>query len=102
MKRRKIVQKISHETVRKVLRNHIKPWRQQVRCIPPQNNAAFVYGMENFLRAYTRPYDAAYPVIRMNETTKQRVHEVRAPQPAFLDTSPATMLSTGATGWDIS
>ena len=52
-------------------------------CIPPQENGAFVCGMENVLQVYTRPYDAAYPVICMDETTKQCVQEVRTPQAAI-------------------
>ena len=39
--------------------------------------------MENVLQVYTRPYDAAHPVICMDETTKQCVHETRTPQPAI-------------------
>lgn len=50
-------------------------------CIPPQENAAFVCGMENVLQVYTRPYDASYPVVCMDETSKQCVHEIRPPQP---------------------
>ena len=39
-------------------------------CIPPQENAAFVCAMENVLEVYTRPYDAAYPVVCMDESSK--------------------------------
>ncbi len=49
-------------------------------CIPPQENAAFVCGMENVLQVYTQPYDAAHPVICMDESSKQCVQEVRPPQ----------------------
>ena len=49
-------------------------------CIPPQQNAAFVCAMENVLEVYTRPYDAAYPVICMDESSKQCAQEVRPPQ----------------------
>ena len=48
-------------------------------CIPPQQDAAFVCAMEQVLGVYTRPYDAARPVICMDETTKQCVREVRTP-----------------------
>ena len=51
-------------------------------CIPPQQDAAFVCAMEHVLGVYTRPYDAAHPVICMDETTKQCVREVRTPLPA--------------------
>ena len=50
-------------------------------CIPPQHDAAFVCAMEQVLGVYTRPYDAAHPVICMDETTKQCVREVRTPLP---------------------
>ena len=37
--------------------------------------------MEQVLGVYTRPYDAAHPVICMDETAKQCVREVRTPLP---------------------
>ena len=49
-------------------------------CIPPQENAAFVCGMENVLQVYTRPYDESYPVICMDESSKQCAQEIRPPQ----------------------
>ena len=52
-------------------------------CIPPQQDAAFVCAMERVLEVYTRPYDAAHPVICMDETTKQCVREVRTPLAAL-------------------
>ena len=39
--------------------------------------------MEQVLGVYTRPYDAAHPVICMDETTRQCTREVRAPLPAL-------------------
>ena len=36
--------------------------------------------MENVLEVYTRPYDASYPVICMDESSKQCVQEIRPPQ----------------------
>ena len=56
--------------------------------------------MENVLQVYARPYDAAHPVICMDETTKQCVQETRTPQAAIPGHPPAKMPSTGATGWD--
>ena len=52
-------------------------------CIPPQQDAAFVCAMEQVLGVYTPPYDAAHPVICMDETTKQCAREVRTPLPAL-------------------
>ena len=56
LKRRRVVRSISHETVRKVLKKtNSSPVRQEMWCIPPQENAAFVCAMENVLEVYTRP-----------------------------------------------
>ena len=49
-------------------------------CIPPQENAAFVCSMENVLEVYTRLYDAAYPVICMDESSKQCARAIRPAQ----------------------
>ena len=38
--------------------------------------------MEQVLEVYKRPHDARYPLVCMDETTKQCVKETRAPQPA--------------------
>jgi hypothetical protein len=57
----------------------LKPWRKQMWCIPPEGNAEFVWAMENVLEVYRRPYDPAYPVVCMDETSKQLVGETRTP-----------------------
>ena len=59
LKRRRVVRSISHETVCKVRKIRLKPWRQEMWCIPRQGNAAFVCGMENVLEVYTRLYDVS-------------------------------------------
>ena len=51
-------------------------------CIPPQANAAFVCNMEDVLEVYTRPEDAQYPLVCMDETNKQLLSDVRDPLPA--------------------
>ena len=57
--------------------------------------------MEQVLGVYTRPYDAAHPVICMDETTSSsRARCVRRCRRS-LDTQPATMPNTSATGWVI-
>lgn len=38
--------------------------------------------MEDTLEVYQRPYDPAYPLVTMDESSKQQVREVRAPLPA--------------------
>ena len=50
-------------------------------CIPPKANAEFVYHMEDVLRVYQLPYDRRYPVVCMDEASKQLIGEVTAPLP---------------------
>lgn len=54
----------------------------QYWIIPPQADAEFVARMEEVLDVYTRPYDASYPVICMDEQPVQLVNEVRKAIPA--------------------
>jgi len=45
----------------------------------PDANAAFVAGMADVLEVYQRPHDPACPVVRVVETSKQRIAETRVP-----------------------
>lgn len=45
--------------------------------IPPIQNAAFVAAMEDILSVYHLSYDVEYPVICMDESSKQLIGEVR-------------------------
>lgn len=47
--------------------------------IPPEQNADFVYQMEQVLEVYKRPYDPMRPVVCLDESPKQLVSEVRTP-----------------------
>jgi DDE superfamily endonuclease len=47
--------------------------------IPPDANAAFVAGMEDVLEVYQRSHDPEYPVVCLDETSKQLVAETRVP-----------------------
>lgn len=49
--------------------------------IPPQASGEFVYRMEEVLEVYQRRYDPRFPVVCMDETSKQLVSEVRPPIP---------------------
>ncbi len=49
--------------------------------IPPDANAAFVAAMEDVLEVYTRPHDPDFPVVCLDETSKQLIAETRAPIP---------------------
>jgi hypothetical protein len=54
----------------------VKTW-----CIPPKADADFVFHMEDILRVYQMPYDAGYPVVCMDEASKQLIGESRVPLP---------------------
>ena len=49
--------------------------------IPPQGNADFAAAMEKVLDVYRRPYDAAFPVVCMDETPRQLISATREPVP---------------------
>lgn len=49
--------------------------------IPPTANAEFVAAMERVLEVYRRPYNAAIPVVCMDETPRQLIRETRTPLP---------------------
>jgi len=63
-------------------KNELKPWQKSMWCIPPKHNAEFVYHMENVLEAYQRPYDPRFPLICMDELSKQLTIETQTPLPA--------------------
>lgn len=52
-----------------------------MRCIPPQQSAAFVYHMEDVLEVYRRPHDPRPPVVCLDETFTQLIGESREPLP---------------------
>ncbi len=43
--------------------------------IAPDKNSAFVANMEKVLDVYKKPYNAAFPVICMDESPKQLIEE---------------------------
>ena len=51
-------------------------------CIPPHANGEFVWRMEDVLEVYKLPYDPCYPLVCMDEASKQLVGEVRLPREA--------------------
>jgi hypothetical protein len=55
---------------------------QKQWVIPPDASAAFVAGMKDVLEVYQRPRDPEYPVVCLDETSKQLVSETRVPIPA--------------------
>lgn len=58
----------------------------QYWVIPPEHDAEFAANMEDVLETYAKPYDAAYPVVCMDEQPVQLTKETRAPIPATKDT----------------
>ena len=76
----KIVDSVSHETIRQVLKdNELKPWLKKEWCIPPKANVQFVYHMEDVLDVYKRPADPSRPVVCFDESPEQLVSETRQP-----------------------
>lgn len=63
-------------------KNEIKPWLRKQWVIPPQASADFIGAMEDVLEVYTWPHDPAYPVVCLDEISKQRLAETRTPLPA--------------------
>jgi hypothetical protein len=57
----------------------LKPHLVQMWCIPPQADAEFVWHMEDVLDIYKLPYDPAYPVVCMDEKSKQLIAEIVPP-----------------------
>jgi hypothetical protein len=73
---------LSRETVRRRLaENELKPWRQDMWCIP-QVDAEYVARMENVLDLYAERPDPARPVVCFDESPTQLIGEVRQPTPA--------------------
>lgn len=49
--------------------------------IPPEGEAAFVAAMEDIWEVYQRPHDPSYPLVCVDEATKQLIKETRRPLP---------------------
>ena len=77
-----IASRIRYETVRRVLKNELTPWRRVQRCYPPVPEADFMISREKVLDLYSQPYDARYPVICRDEQPKPLRTDLRPPQPA--------------------
>jgi transposase len=72
------VDEISYETIRSVMEgNELKPWLKEEWCIPPEQNAEFVYHMEDVLDVYHRPFDPNRPLVCFDETPVQLISETR-------------------------
>jgi hypothetical protein len=72
-----VVEVISPESVRLILKkNDLKPWKKQEWCIP-KIDAAYVWRMEEILELYGDPLDMSRPVICFDETPYQLIAESR-------------------------
>ena len=82
MVRLEYAHELSHKTVRQVLaENELKPWLRKEWCIPPKENAQFVYHMEDVLDVYQRPANPYFPLICFDETPVQLVSATRTALP---------------------
>jgi hypothetical protein len=60
-------------------RNALKPWLKRQWCIPPKQNGEFVWRMEDVLAVYTRPSDRRFPLVCLDEVSKQLLADTRPP-----------------------
>lgn len=73
---------LSRETVRRRLgESKLKPWRQQMWCIP-EINGEYVARMEHVLDLYAETPDPLRPLVCFDESPTQLIGEVREPVPA--------------------
>jgi len=62
-------------------KNTLKPHLQKQWVIPPKANSEFVASMEDVLEVYKRPHDPDYPLVCVDESSKQLINETRTPIP---------------------
>lgn len=72
---------VGRMTVQRALKhNQIKPWRVKSWCVP-KPSAKFVAKMEDVLDVYARPYDPRFPVVCLDEASKELRGTPREGQP---------------------
>lgn len=73
-----IVEQVSYETVRTVLKkNQLKPWLTKRWCVGPSGDGNYVYHMEDVLEVYVQPYDARRPQVCVDEGSVQLLSDKR-------------------------
>ena len=97
-----IVDSVCRETVRKTLKNVLKPWLQEMWCIPGGVSADYVCAMEDVLDVYHKPYDPRHPVVCMDETIKQLIAEIESVYRQLPVNPHATRINTSARAWPVS
>jgi len=76
-----IVESVSLEKLRVILREHdLKPWQQRMWCIPKLNDE-FIERMEDVLDVYSKAYDEERPVVCIDEKPVMLHGELREPVP---------------------
>jgi hypothetical protein len=69
-----IVDRASDSTIGRVLKkNVLKPHRRQQWVVPPKANSTFLAATEDVPAVYTRPRDPDWPLVCLDETSKQLV-----------------------------
>src|SRR5262249_47187152 len=67
-----------HDRAR-VKKNVFKPHLKEQWGIPPKARRAFVAAMEDVLEVYQRPHNPDYPLVCVDESSKQLIKETRTP-----------------------
>ena len=66
-----------HGSASRAKKNELKPHLNKYWCIPPEKNAEFVAAMEDVLAVYLRPKSDLYPLVCLDEASKQLISETR-------------------------
>jgi hypothetical protein len=75
-------QNLSYEAVRRrLIENHLKPWRKDMWCIPAVDGE-YVARMEDVLDLYAEAPDPKRPLVCFDESPVQLIGEARTPVPA--------------------
>lgn len=72
---------VSRETIRRVLKNELRPHLNDYWCISPEEDAECIACMEDVLDTYELPYDPMRPVVYMNEKPYQLLGGTGEPLP---------------------
>ncbi len=79
IQKEKLVESISLESVRIILKEHdLKPWQQKSWCVP-ELDEEFIEKMEDVLKVYERPYNEHRPVVCLDEKPIQLLDDIRPP-----------------------
>jgi hypothetical protein len=74
-----VVEAVSTESIRLVLKEHdLKPWQQQSWCVPKVDEA-FLSRMNTILEVYEKQDDERHPMLCLDEKPIQLLDEVRPP-----------------------